>query len=129
MNARSTLPILLVLLGGPSLADVRRSDAPVEYSSGEYLKNFALSICISHAYESEEVRKDSLAAAGGYFNLGSFPLEAYEEVDALSKTFLAKQYQGIHGERLDLMKCVDLFHSKELDQIIRKHDGTGSPRR
>jgi hypothetical protein len=61
----------------------------VHYSPGEYLKNFALSVCISDGYKSDEVVKDSLAAAGGYLELGSFPIEAYEEAAALGKKFLA----------------------------------------
>ena len=94
----------------------------VHYSPGVYLKNFALSVCISNGYGAEEVTKDSRIAAGGYLELGSFPIEAYEETDALSKVFLAKEYRGIRGGKLTLMKCIDLFHSKELQQIIDKYD-------
>ena len=114
--------IVLASLVAPSIVNAKDTDVRVEYSSREYLKNFALSVCVSHAYDSEEVTKDSLAAAAGYFNLGGFPIEAYDEADALSKSFLAKEYHGIHGEKLILMKCIDLSHSKELEQIIRKYD-------
>jgi hypothetical protein len=95
----------------------------VPYSADEYLKNFVLSICISDGCKSEEVVKDSLAAAGGYLELGGFPMEAYEEAAALGKKFLAREYRSMHpGEKLTLMKCIDFFHSKELEQLINRYN-------
>ena len=87
----------LVLLIGPSAVDAKDTHVPVQYSAAEYLKNFALSVCISHGYQSDEVVKDSSAAAGGYFQRGSLPIEAYEEAEALAKGFLSKEYVGMHG--------------------------------
>jgi hypothetical protein len=103
------------------LVDAEVANARVEYSAGQYLKNFALSACIAQAYKSDEVVKDSRAAAGGYLQLGSFPYEAYEEAAALAEKFLAKEYQSATGAKLVLMKCIDLFHSKELDRLTKKY--------
>ena len=100
MSSKLTLSMVLACLIAPSIVNSKEGDARVEYSSHEYLKNFALSVCISHAYDSEDVTK----------------------VDTLSKSFLAKEYHGIHGEKLILMKCVDFFYSKELEQIIKQYD-------
>ena len=122
MSCKSSVFIALAFLVAPSIVHAKDADVHVHYSPGEYLKNFALSICISDGYKSDEVVKDSLAAAGGYVELGSFPIEAYEEAAALGKRFLAKEYLGIHGEKLILMKCIDLFHSKELDQVVTKYE-------
>lgn len=105
------------------LADAGAVAARVEYSPIEYLKNFALSVCVADGYSAKEVVTDSLAAAGGYSELGSLPFEAYEDAELLAKQFLAKKYKGISGEPLTLMKCIDLFHSKELDQLARKYYG------
>jgi hypothetical protein len=105
----------------PLLADAKVANVRVAYSPIQYLKNFALSTCIADGYKSDEVVKDSLAAAGGYLELGRFPFEAYEEAALLGKKFLAKDYQSISGEQLTLMKCIDFFHSKELDQLARKY--------
>ncbi len=102
-------------------ADAVADAARVEYSPIQYLKNFALSICLADGYTSNEAVKDSLAAASGYSELGSLPFEAYEQAESLAKQFLAKDYKSISGERLTLMKCIDLFHSKELDQLARKY--------
>jgi hypothetical protein len=106
---------------GLMFADAVSAEARVEYSPIEYLKNFALSVCLADGYTSEEVKKDSLAAAGGYSELGSLPFEAYEQVESLAKQFLAKKYRSFSGEKLTLMKCIDLFHSKELDQLATRY--------
>ncbi|MFZ3352462.1 MAG: T6SS amidase immunity protein Tai4 family protein [Xanthobacteraceae bacterium] len=111
----------LVLLIGPSAVDAKDTNVPVQYSAAEYLKNFALSVCISHGYQSEEVVKDSSAVAGGYFQRGSLPIEAYEEAEALAKGFLSKEYVGMHGGKFTLMKCIDVFNSKELEWLIQKY--------
>jgi hypothetical protein len=122
MGSKFKLLVALGLLAAPSNVDAKDTDVRVEYSAVQYLKNFALSVCISDGYKSDEVVKDSSAAAGGYLELGGFPMEAYEEAEALGKKFLAKEYKSIHGEKLTLMKCIDLFHSKELDQLAKKYN-------
>lgn len=112
----ATAFVVTILAAGAKIADGR-----VEYSPAQYLKNFALSRCIAEGYKSEEVVKDSSAAAGGYLELGSSPIEAYREADSLAQKFLAKDYQGKSGEKLTLMKCIDLFHSAELDQLAKRY--------
>src|SRR5258707_14927165 len=82
------------LAGGANAANAR-----VEYSSIQYLKNFALSTCIADGYKSDEVVKDSSAAAGGYLELGRFPIEAYTEAASLGRQFMAKEYRSMSGEK------------------------------
>jgi hypothetical protein len=113
---------ILAFLVGPILGG-GGAEARVAYSPSEYLKNFALSVCLADGYASAEAHKDSLAAASGYSELGSLPIEAYEDAEALARRFLAKEYKSVSGQPLTLMKCVDLFHSEELDQIARKYSG------
>jgi hypothetical protein len=104
------------------LVDAKAADVRVPYSGIQYLKNFALSVCITEGYISDEVVKDSRAAADGYLQLGSFPFAAYEEAASLSKKFRAKKYLSFTGDELTLMKCIDLFHSNELDRMAKKYD-------
>ncbi len=121
MGSRLRVFVAIAFLGAPPIADAKDTSTRVAYSPVQYLKNFALSACIASGYQSEEVVKDSNAAAGGYLELGRLPFEAYEEAAALGKTFLAKDYQSISGAKLTLMKCIDFFHSKELDQLAKKY--------
>ncbi len=112
----------VTFLAAPLLVEAAVADGRVEYSPVEYLKNFALSACIADGYKSAEVVSDSRAAAGGYLELGSFPYEAYEEAAALGKRFLAKEYKSFSGEELILMKCIDLFHSEELEALAKRYN-------
>ena len=114
--------LVALLLVDAKVVDAMAANARVEYSSSQYLKNFALSACIAQAYKSDEVVKDSRAAADGYLQLGSFPFEAYEEAASLSKKFLEKKYLSFTGDELTLMKCIDLFNSKELDRLAKKYN-------
>jgi hypothetical protein len=113
--------LVALLLVDAKVVDAMAANARVEYSASQYLKNFALSACIAQAYKSDEVVKDSRAAADGYLQLGSFPYEAHEEAAALARKFLAKDYQSYSGAKLVLMKCIDLFNSKELDRLAKKY--------
>jgi hypothetical protein len=121
MRAIPKISVAIAFLFAAPMAAAQTGDVRVPYSSAQYLKNFALSQCIADGYRSEEVTKDSTAAAGGYLELGSLPMEAYEEVALLGKQFLAKNYKSKSGEKLTLMKCIDFFHSKELERVARKY--------
>jgi Type VI secretion system (T6SS), amidase immunity protein len=122
VTMRCKVIVAIVFVVAPLLVDAKAADIRVPYSGIEYLKNFALSVCITEGYKSDEVVKDSRAAADGYLQLGSFPFEAYEEAASLSKKFLAKKYLSFTGDELTLMKCIDLFHSKELDRLAKKYN-------
>ena len=117
----SKVAAAIAFLVAPLLADAKVANVRVEYSPIQYLKNFALSTCIADGYKSDEVVKDSTVAAGGYLELGSLPFEAYEEAASLGKKFLAKDYRSISGEQITLMKCIDFFQSRELDQLAKKY--------
>ena len=122
MRSKLTLAVTIAVLTAPLMTDASAASARVPYSPVQYLKNFALSVCIAEGFQSDEVKKESNAAAGGYLELGRFPFEAHEEAAALAKKYLAKEYRGKSGQKLTLMKCIDLFHSKELDRLVRKYN-------
>lgn len=115
--ATKVAALLCIALSFPALGSEPRHP----YSGVEYLKNYALSACISDAYQAPEVVKDANAAASGYLELGTFPIEAHQEAIALAQAFLKREYFSRSGERLMLMKCIDFYHSKELDQLVRRY--------
>ena len=90
------------------------------YTPIQYLKNYALSSCIADGYQSKDVVNDASAGANGYKELGSLDIEAYNEAAVLGRKFLAKEYLSQSGEKLIIMKCIDFYHSKELDRLARK---------
>ncbi|PNU28399.1 type VI secretion protein [Serratia marcescens] len=92
----------------------------IDYSPAEYLKNYALSVCIAEGYSAKEVKNDA-AAARGYMEFGDYSLEAHTAVRGLAKEFLAKPYDSMSGETM--AKCIDLVHSQALQAIIKKYQG------
>lgn len=95
--------------------------AGIKYTPVQYFKNYALSTCIADGYQSEQTVKDAAAAARGYLELGNLPLEAHTEATLLGRKFLSMDYKSISGEKLVLMKCIDFYHSKDLDRLARKY--------
>jgi type VI secretion system (T6SS) amidase immunity protein Tai4 len=121
-NKGSKVVAMIAFLVAPIVVDAKDANVRVEYSPAQHLKNFALSACIADGYKSDEVMMDSKAAAGGYLELGRLPYEAYEEAASLGKKFLTKEYRSSSGEKLTLMKCIDFFHSQELEQLAKKYN-------
>jgi hypothetical protein len=103
------------------LAAAAATAAPAKPTAVDLFKNYALSACLSDGYKSDEVVKDSAAAARGYLEHGSFPLEAHTEATQLGRAFLSRVYQSQSDQPLVLMKCLDLFHSKELSDLAAKY--------
>jgi Type VI secretion system (T6SS), amidase immunity protein len=91
------------------------------YTPTQYLKNYALSACLADGYTAQEVVADATAGAIGYKELGSLSIDAYNDAMNMVRAFLQKEYSGQNGERLIVMKCIDLYNSKELDKLARKY--------
>ena len=119
----ATKVVLAALVLVVNSASVLAGETRVEYSSVQNFKNYALSTCIADGYVSDEVKRDGAAAARAYLEFGSLPLEAHTEATNLGRQFLKKVYPSMSGEPLVLMKCIDFYHSKELDRLARKYRG------
>lgn len=102
---------------------VSAGTAQEPYTPQQLFRNYALSSCIADAYESEDVAFDASTAAAGYLERGEGPLEAYTEATELGRKFLAREYRGHRETSYNMMKCIDLYHSAELDQLVRKYFG------
>jgi hypothetical protein len=113
--------VLVVTVCGCGAAVVAKTDRGS--SLRDYVKAYAFSSCICDAFpEDETTKREAAAAARGYFELGDFPVEAQAELIALGRKFLSKPYRSHLGEeRLTLMKCIDLYHSSELDELSKKY--------
>ena len=105
-------------------ASTTTADQAAKYSATQYFKNYALSTCIANGYTAEETVKDASAAARGYLEFGDFPMEAHTEAVLLGREFLKRAYKSKTGEPLVLMKCVDFYHSAELDGIASRYRRT-----
>ncbi|WP_168386362.1 T6SS amidase immunity protein Tai4 family protein [Erwinia amylovora] len=94
-----------------------------KYSPEANLKNYALSTCLSQGYQSKEIKEDAAAAARGYLEFGDYSLAAHTAVSNLGKTFLAQRYGSQSGEAMTLAKCIDFYHSQQLDKLVKEFKG------
>lgn len=99
------------------------SIAHVDYNPETWLKNYALSTCLAMGYRAQEVKTDAAAAARGYLEFGSYSLAAHTAVKKLAEAWLQKDYPNKTGVAMVAAKCIDLYHSKELSEIVLKYKG------
>ncbi|MGO4871011.1 MAG: T6SS amidase immunity protein Tai4 family protein [Roseiarcus sp.] len=80
--------------------------------------DIALAPCVAQAYASEpRAKDDAIASAGGIDAWSNFDLEGgHDAMASLIAQYLARDYPSYQGPqiRLDLMKCIDMYHGKEL---------------
>ena len=116
-----TLPSILILVAGISAsATAQPLPQTSQYSQKTLLKNWALSICLAQAARDERTAKDAASTAGAYMEFGRQDLVVYEEIRALVAKYGALEYGSSVPSEFNTMKCIDLFHSKELDRLTTK---------
>lgn len=91
-------------------------------------KDMVLASCIANAYTNE---KNAAIDAGSsvsalrdwtYYDLEQSP----DAIKSLVNSYLARDYQNplaeseIKGVRFDLLKCLDLYHSRELESLAKR---------
>ncbi len=90
------------------------------YSQETLLKNWALSVCLGIVNKDQRDKDDAGETASAYLEFGRQPLEAYGEIRELVKTYAARNYGGSIESEFNTMKCIDLFHSGQLDRLVGK---------
>ena len=90
------------------------------YSQKTLLKNWALSRCLGRVATDEKSRGDAYATASAYLEFGHQGMDVYKKLDVLIDKYAGKSYHGSIQSDFNTMKCIDLFHSKELDQVVNK---------
>ena len=101
-----------------------KGNPPTPFTAAQYLKNYGLSSCLADGMTSKEAKKDAEDAAAGYLELGSFGIEAYQEVAQAGRKYLEKKYLSYGGGKLITMRCINFFYSKELNTIVKKHSSS-----
>jgi hypothetical protein len=130
VNVRFAL--LLVLLGAGCAAAVPAATAVdrglPEAAMRTYAVNYKdmmLAGCIAAAYKDAPlVVKDAGYSASGFNEWTRYDVESATGVeDQVIERYLARTYHAKEAPdvRLDLMKCLDMYHSAELDAQMRKY--------
>ncbi|CAB3757939.1 hypothetical protein BPA30113_04722 [Burkholderia paludis] len=87
-----------------------------------------LAECVATAYRNEpSAAMDAGSSASALMDWTSFDLERNPDAGkSLVSRFLARDYRNpiveseIKGVRFDFLKCLDLYHSKELDAQVKR---------
>lgn len=99
-----------------------------EVASRTYAENYkdlALAVCIAKAYKNEpKASADAAATAAGLESTWTnYDLEKGSgEISKLVDRYLTRNYPSIQGKeiKLDLLKCLDLYHSKALNRQVKQ---------
>ncbi|WP_235212821.1 MULTISPECIES: type VI secretion system amidase immunity protein Tai4 [Burkholderia] len=91
-------------------------------------KDMVLAECVATAYRNEpSAAMDAGSSASALMDWTSFDLERNPDAGkSLVSRFLARDYRNpiveseIKGVRFDFLKCLDLYHSKELDAQVKR---------
>ncbi len=87
------------------------------YSQKTLLKNWALSRCLAEVNADGPAKDDANATAGAYLEFGRQSIEVYGELSKLVNKYVKLTYAGSVESSFNTMKCIDLFHSRELDRL------------
>ncbi|WP_144639410.1 T6SS amidase immunity protein Tai4 family protein [Bordetella genomosp. 13] len=87
------------------------------YSQKTLLKNWALSVCLATVARHADEIDDANKTASAYMEFGHQSAEDYERLRQLATSYARRQYGGSVDSDFNTMKCIDLFHSKELDTL------------
>lgn len=87
-------------------------------------KNFTLAVCMNMAYgeSSDTLLNEASLAANGYREFSNIDLNAYDASRNLISKWLNKDYTSKSGGQINLMKCIDLYNSPDLENIFSKYD-------
>lgn len=88
-------------------------------------KDRALAYCVAQAYKESPAGQDAQKTGGVFLDWTYFDLDANSEIDALIAKYLRRDYrtpvEGYADAKFALLKCIDMYHSPELDAMVRKY--------
>lgn len=107
------------------LSNTNQHPATISYSQQTLLKNWALSICFAQISSDKDLVEDANATAGAYFELGRQDLDAYSIIRMLVKNSIKRESRSKPDieqppVEMNVMKCIDLLHSQELDRLTKR---------
>ncbi|RQZ20547.1 hypothetical protein DIE15_00225 [Burkholderia sp. Bp9031] len=129
---RTRLAIMLACVAiQPAMVSGREAHASPEAGSRTYLQNFkdmVLAECLATAYkQAPDVGKDIGSSVNALRDWTYYDMErASDVVHALVAKYLARDYRNpaveseIKDVKFDFLKCMDLYHGKELDAATKK---------
>ncbi|AMP39028.1 hypothetical protein CJO78_01590 [Ralstonia solanacearum] len=108
----------LTAMAADSITATRRTNA-------ENYKDRALAACLSAAYKGSEAGVDADVTKNVFLEWTYYDEDkGNRATDQLVETYLRRDYanpmEGYAGAKFELLKCLDMYHSQELDEQVRK---------
>ncbi|NWD77154.1 type VI secretion system amidase immunity protein Tai4 [Pseudomonas gingeri] len=119
---------MLLASVGYAKDDIGTSPEANARSYGQNYKDMVLATCIANAYRDDKSAAiDAGSSVSALRDWTEYDLEkAPDSIKALVNRYLARDYHNplaeseVQGVRFDLLKCLDLYHSKELDAQVKR---------
>lgn len=110
---------LVVIAGGDTITAMNRTNE-------ENYKDMALAACISTIYEGTTASEDANITTSAFLEWTYYDLDkGNAAIAALVQKYLRRDYsnptEGYAGAKFDLLKCLDMYHSQELDDQTKKY--------
>ncbi len=115
MDIRIIFLVPIIFLA--SCASVHVKNTPHKINNGV---KYGVAYCLSKTYPNTEFSSDSRHVSGSYIQVGSYGIHVYEAIREYVDIYQQKKYVSKHNKNLDIMQCIDLLESIELNDIINK---------
>lgn len=97
----------------------------VSRNNATNFKDRALAYCVAQAYKDSPAGQDATKTGGVFLEWTYYDLDANSEIEDLIAKYLHRDYstpiEGYADTKFSLLKCIDMYHSAELDALIRKY--------
>lgn len=110
-GAMKMVALFSLILTSFAIADDSKSVVENELS-------YAVAYCLSHSYPNTEFSNDAKYISGTYIHKGSFGIDMYEDIRAFVDEYMKNKYTSKYKKNLNIMQCIDLYHSKGLIETI-----------
>lgn len=124
ITARTLTAIVLcsalnAVAGESTITAVKRTNA-------ENFKDRALASCISAAYKGSPAGEDANISKSAFLEWSNYDDDkGNPATDRLVEKYLRRDYsnpvEGYAGAKFQLLKCIDMYHSRELNELVRKY--------
>ena len=118
------LPSILCLCSTVAWAGTDSTTA-VARNNATNFKDRALAYCVAQAYRDSPAGQDATKTGGIFLDWTYYDLDANSAVDALIVKYLRRDYstpvEGYAGAKFALLKCIDMYHSSELKELVREY--------
>lgn len=127
---RHFLRLLAIMLTASAAFATDRPSSPqsLGQSYEQNYKDMVLATCVASAYQDDKnAASDAGSSVSALRDWTNYDLEkSPDEVKALINSYLSRNYKNplveaeVKGVRFDFLKCLDLYHSEELDALAKK---------